>query len=609
MRNKAVPVRPPPVPAMNSPQQKQKMRVLLFVLFLTFVALSPSLFNDISTWDDEVHLLKNKQVLSLSPDNVVKIFRQDVCKTYLPLTILSFAVEHQFFGFNPVVYHLNNVLLHLAVVALIYVFALRLHLSVWAAGIAALIFGIHPMHVESVAWATERKDVLYALFYMLALIEYLKFQDSPRPKHYVLALWWGLLSMLSKAMAFSLPFVLLVLDWYRGRKNIWQALAEKVPFLFYIFPLAWITFSLNSRAVGQDIVSGLSIWAWTGVFYIWKFFLPVILLPLYPLPKPISFANLHYAGALLLLVLLLVGLYRFRRERLLLFAFVYYFASIFFLLRYDNAIEVNIVADRFMYLPSLGLCLALGVYLEKLFHKAAAISAQLKTGLLFIGIALLLFLSGKTFLQTQVWRNDFTMWSYVLKHSPDSDSAHFGLGQFYFEQGKRGDALYHYLTTLRLNPNHAKANNNVGDMLYAEGRFDEAAKHFELAVQLNPEYAEAHNNYGVMLMEQGKSAAARQHIERAIKLEPESMIYYVSLGDLDYRDNRFAAAKKQYEWVLAREPRNAKALNRLGAIALQEGQVDAAVKYFQQALAVDPTYESAKHNLRVALTKQYQDRR
>lgn len=580
-----------------------KRIVLACVLIISFLAFSPSLFNAIDVWDDDAHLANNKEVLALTGDSLSRIFHQDVCKTYVPLTILSFAIEHHFFGFNPVVYHLDNLILHLAVVALAFCLGLRLGLSIWAAGLAALIFGIHPMHVESVAWTTERKDVLYSFFYLLALLQHGRYLETRRVRHYVFCLIFGLLSILSKAMALSLPFVLLVYDWYADARKGWRGYVEKIPFLFYIIPIVWITYSLNARLPGQDFVESVLICIWSFVFYIQKFFFPVVLSPYYAFPTPVLLSNGPFLFSVIFLLVLLGLIYRFRREKMFVFAVLYYLASIFILLRYDAAIPTNIVADRFMYLPSLGICWALGVYIERLFFYTKKMSLWIHRFFIALCLVIFLFLAVKSFIQTMVWRDSFSLWTYVLKYNDKIDIAQQSAGQVYFKRGEVDKALSHYQEALRINPNLEKAHNNVGDILFARGQEESALNHFRRAVEIKPDYAEAQSNYGTVLTKKGDFGLARKHIKRAIEIEPDNMIYFINLGDVDLAEGNYEAARQQYRWVLTRDPENARVFNRLGVIALKEEKSDEAIHNFQQAIRIDPNYTNARNNLNETLMR------
>ncbi|MFI5205686.1 MAG: hypothetical protein ACHQVK_01985, partial [Candidatus Paceibacterales bacterium] len=299
--------------------------ILVVIVFLAFL---PALFNDfIITWDDPSYLFKNPLIGSLDFQNLLKIFTTPINKLYTPVTTLSFALEYHFFGFNPWVYHFNNLLLHLCVVGSILVLARDIGISSRATFFTGLLFAVHPIHVESVAWVSERKDCLYAFFYILALVQYVKYVKTGRRSHFCLSLGWGLLSMLSKPMAVSLPFVLLALDWLLRRPLNWASrIREKLFYLIYLVPLAAITCNYWPFPGGKlQIGEGVLIWFWSFIFCIEKFIAPWGLIPHYELPQPVLWYHPLYISAVLLSAIFIYSIYRFRRNRHYIFAWVYYF--------------------------------------------------------------------------------------------------------------------------------------------------------------------------------------------------------------------------------------------------------------------------------------------
>jgi len=405
----------------HSSQNKEKPYVgiilQLIILFVVFAALSSSLKNGFVSWDDTKHLLENEQVRELSLNNIKKIFTSTIINTYTPLTILSFSLEYAFAKYSAFVFHLNNLLLHLGVTLLVFQLGRRMGFDLPAAFFGSLLFGIHPMHVESFAWITERKDVLYAFFYLLALLSYHKYLEGRRWGPYVMTAVFGLLSILAKSMALSLPLILLLCDWFYGRTWSRKIFLEKIPFFIISIAIASITFVLNVRPSESNFAEGALIWVWTLIFYLKKFLIPTLFVPLYQAPEPVSFFHLSYLSSLIVFVGLIVSLVKFRRQKLFLFAFLYYFLSIFFLLRSDF-LDPNIVADRFMYLPSLGICLLLGVGLSQLLVKLKERRSGIKllTGLI-VG-ALFLGLGIKSYAQCQIWKDGVVLWTHVIQHFP-----------------------------------------------------------------------------------------------------------------------------------------------------------------------------------------------
>ena len=225
----------------------QKSLVPLFfvlLIILVLLAFSPCLGFKFLHWDDYAHYISNPCVYSLSWYNICNLFQQTINDTYIPLTTLSFNLEYHLFGRSPFAAHLINILLHLAVVLVIFDFAQRLKFSAWESFMASVIFAFHPIHVESVAWVTERKDVLGVLFYVLCLRQYWLYLQSDSKKDYGLSILFGALSILTKAMAVSLPWILFLLDWFYQRRSSKRRWLDKLPFAILIFPIAFCCFDL-----------------------------------------------------------------------------------------------------------------------------------------------------------------------------------------------------------------------------------------------------------------------------------------------------------------------------------------------------------------------------
>lgn len=537
------------------------MRNIFLLVILIGLALSPCLKAGFVYWDDDLHLLDNPQTKTLSLSNTVSIFQSVVNKTYIPLTILSFNIEHAIFGLDPFVYHLNNLLLHILACLLIYQLLCRMGLGSMTAFFAALLFGIHPLHVESVAWITERKDVLYTLFYLLGLIQYSRYIETGHKKAWALCVCAGFLSLLAKPMALSYPLILMLFDWFFKRKWGLRIFLEKAPFIFFV-PIVWLTYSLNIKANDHPFLESLLIWLWSFSFYLEKFFFPAVLTPLYALPYPISITNPQYLITLSVGLAAVLAVLFYRKDRLLVFAAFYYLLSIFFLLRTSDVtrnLGPSIVADRFMYLPSLGICLWLA-------HKA---SEQLKKGsfvfrpLIAVLIALLAF---QTFQQCRIWHDDHSLWKHQLKHEqrvplaynsyavalskmkddagalealdqaiklkPDYARAYYNRGHIYIRLGKYEAALNDLGSAIMHNPTHYKSFLDRATTYSRLGRYTEALKDLNTAAGLEPNNFEVYNNRGIVHKKLGQLQNALEDLNHALEFNPRSSSTYINRAKL-----------------------------------------------------------------------------
>ncbi len=537
------------------------MRVVLFVLAVMAVAFVylPVLQSDFVNWDDPSHLLENHLIKDHSFDGVKRIFASAINKTYIPLTILSFAIEHHFFGHNPFVYHLNNLVLHLCVVGLIFLFLRMIGASFVSSLMAMIFFGIHPMHVESVAWITERKDVLYAFFYMLSVCCYVKYVTMGRQspvascrsgvRFYVLSVMLGLASMLAKPMALSLPLILFLLDWFLKRKISLKLFLEKIPYILYIIPIGWLTYSLNARVPIQNIFEAPLIWIWTFVFYLQKFVFPVLLVPIYSLAKPVSLLNLDFSLSLLVFCMMFLSLVVFRRNRFYLFAWGFYVLSIFFLMRFDDKGDTTIVADRFMYLPSVGFCLLIGILVEQLLMKYRT---KIFKTVVFVFVAGIVWVASfKTSTQILVWKDAVTLWRYQLKYFPDTPIGLNNLATACARQKGYGVMIQDYLRVAAQGGNAGPPRASV-----SQKKVQEIIRLFEKAVKLCPGYIDAYYNYGSFLMDIMDYPKAIWALQTAIALHPTHADAFFNLGSAYIKIGRPYEAIDAFLQVINLDPDN-----------------------------------------------------
>jgi protein O-mannosyl-transferase len=454
------------------------------IIVAVLVFFSPSLLGKYQpNWDDPTHFIKNPAVLHLNLASLQKMFILKVCHVYIPLTSLSFAIEKQLFGFQPGVSHLINMLFHSAVGCLAMLLGIRLGLRPFAALLSALLFVLHPMRVESVAWVAERKDVLYAFFYLLALHAWWIWMDRRRKRYWVATFMFGALSMLAKPMGVTLPLMMCLLAWYRDGK--WrERLGAILPVLLLAFVIGGITHADNyheeSRPFGEDVLLRL----WSLGFYIWKFFFPAELSPYYGYPTPIGIGSWEYGLSAIFLMAIGYLLWLRRADRLLLLAGGWYVLSICVVLLANTVVATNIVADRFMYLPSLGLCYWIGAW------AADRLTRPISQILLSV---VLLVLGLMTFYQCHVWQDSETLLTDIIRHSPNKWNAYMYRGHDYGEAGRFDLAIQDHTMALAYfhSPWEEATTYYVlgidhrywADQLRRAGQYGESRRHYQLSEQ------------------------------------------------------------------------------------------------------------------------------
>lgn len=529
--------------------------MLAAIFCVTIVAYAPSINNGFTHWDEEQYLLKNPDVRFLSFEGIKRIFTATVFKTYSPLTVLSFACEYRFFQYNPFVYHLTNLCLHLGVVFFVYILGRRLGLGLLSCVWATLIFAIHPIHVESVAWIVERKDVLYALFYLAALCAYLKFGDENKQRFYWVAVFLAIASMLSKAMALSLPVILLICEWVKGKKINSLVLLNKIPFFLAVVPIAAITYFLNARVPDVASFNAVLVWIWTFVFYIGKFFFPVELLPLYQLPQPVTLINPQYLISLFGFVAIVCLSVFLRKNKWFIFSILFYVCSIFFILRFDGKVDVSIVADRFMYLPCLGFCFLLGNIIE---HRLNLPRIRNSRGRMIFIIFLGAFSAGfatKTFCQCDIWQDAFSVWNYQIMKTPQEARAYDNLGAAYLRKAELDRALAELKKSAAIDPQSSVSFNNMGLVYLEKKDFPAAIASFEQAINVSSLFDSViYNNLGVALKDSGNLSKAVDAFHKAIELDAKSFEARLNLAEILTAQDQNAQAEKLYLQNLAIDP-------------------------------------------------------
>jgi len=606
-----------------------KLKTVFFtlpaILSIVFLSYFPVLKNDFVQWDDDVHLLDNISIQALDWEHVGDIFRNKVNNIYIPLTSLSFAAEHYFFKYNPFIYHLDNLILHLLVVIFIFFIGLRLGLSILASGIASLLFGIHPIHVESVAWVTERKDVLYAVFYAAAALSYLCYLDNRKYKFLVMTTILGVLSVLAKPMALSLPLILLFLDWFKKRKMDSKAILEKIPVCILMAAITCVTYFAHARIPGTNVVEGLLIWPWTFTFYLRQFLFPFFSVPVYRLPQPIMFFNFEYLISIAVFIFIIFSLIRLKHHRWFRFAVLFYFFSIFFLLRFDDLADTNIVADRFMYLPSLGFCFLFGLGAERLFKwKKSSV-----VGLILL-IAILCF---KSFQQCRIWTNSVTLWQHQLKYFPKErialnnlatvlrDKEEYKAAEEEYrkvlrEQGMefvKNDQKVNYIKELyeravQADPYFVDSYYNLGQLYKDLGRKEEAAAYYQQTIRLDPFYKDAYFSLGNLFRDSGDVSNAIKAYQQTLAVHPEDEDVYLNVitaytklpesdkNNLDYKRERDRLINQLRDLIEKKSPRATSYFN-LGFVLGEAGDFQGAIAAYKQALDINPKHNKSLQNL------------
>ena len=533
------------------------------IVLLVFLAYLPAL-RDGFIWDDDVYITNNP--LLTTPDGLRRIwFTMDSPSQYFPLTYTVFRIERSLWGLNPAGYHGVNILLH--AINAVLVWRLLKRLSVPGAWLAAAIFALHPVQVESVAWITELKSVLSLFFILLTLFCWIEFVgERSRRFWYWLALVFYALALFSKTTACILPAALLLILWLKTKPIDWRRLAQMVPFLAMGLGMGLLTmwwerfhqgtqgklFSMGGRE--RILVASHALW-----FYAGKLFWPVNLTFSYP-RWTIEPAQPSAYGWLAMGIGLGAAIYFTRRfvGRSVKVAILFYVATLSPLLGFVMlyTFRYTFVADHYQYVASLGL-IALA---------AAGITLAFKTKpfLKLAGCgALLLTLGLLTWQQAGIYRDLETLWRDTLVKNPDCWLAHNNLGLMLKNQGRIEEAMEHYHQAIQINPNNFEALNNLGAVLADKGQFDEAIENYYKAIQIIPNFYEALDNLGVALAAKGRFDEAIENFRQAIQVNSNRPETFFHLGMTLSQSGRPRDAVAQYREALRLNPTLAGALNNL----------------------------------------------
>ncbi len=509
-----------------------------FVAALTLVVFLPSLRNGFIGWDDNaVFYNPNIRVIDLS--FLKWVFTTPISYNWHPLTFISFALDYRFSGSNPAGYHLTNIVIHSLNTLLVFILALTLirlsgesrikfkevclSMALPAAFIAAFIFGLHPLRVESVVWISERKDVLCTFFFLLSLVFHISYISKGSARGYVLALVFFIFALLSKPMAVSLPFVLLILDYYLidgfwRRGTFRKIILGKIPFFLLSLlsiPLTiWAQSKLIQSLDKMPFVYRPAIAAHGYIFYLYKLLLPINLVPFYPIPKHINFFSIEYAGAALLFIFLTVlFLWVLRGRRALQAIWLYYIIT---LIPVIGIVQVGVqaAADRYTYIPTIGFIIIASTGAVYAFKASNAHGrVVLATAGLFLAITLVTL----THRQIGVWKNDETLLTYQIDTNP-TYLAFYNRAIVYSNRGNLPRAIDDYTVTIRLYPQFRNAYLSRAKVYTILGDYPLAINDYNKLIELYPSEPAAYYDLGLLYSRTGRDDLAAYFMQRSAEM-------------------------------------------------------------------------------------------
>jgi tetratricopeptide (TPR) repeat protein len=558
-------------------------------------------------WDDDVYVTGNK--LLTAPDGLKRIwFSLESPSQYFPLVYTTFRIERALWGLNPAGYNCVNILFH--IVNALLVWRLLHVLRIPGAWLAAAIFALHPVQVESVAWITERKNVLMGFFFLLSLLSWTNFLEAQTRrmwKFYALALVFCALALLSKTTACTLPAALLLILWWQKRPITWQRLMQIAPFVVLglgmgLVSIWWERYHQGTRGEIFDVgvldrvlIASRAFW-----FYLSKLLWPANLMFSYP-RWTISAAN-PFDYIWLLAVAALAAVIYFARsgsrrigrgpEVAVLFFVATLSPTLGLIMLYT--FRFTFVADHYQYLACIGPVALAAVGITTGF---SLLEKRRPFPRIAICGALLFVLGLLTWRQCGMYRDTETLWRWTISRNPGSWMAYNNLGTELLKAGKVDEAIAQFKRALQIQPDYAVAHNNLGNALLRLGQTADSYTHLQKALQLDANNAEAHNNLGNTLVQMDRVDEAATHYGKAVEIDPSYAQAHNNLGALFLQTGHLEESVTHLQKALALEPDSADAHNNLANTLMRMGKIDEALSHYNTALELRPSDINAQNNL------------
>jgi protein O-mannosyl-transferase len=609
--------------------------ILCLILSIVMVYMKVQKF-DFVGYDDELYVTQNHYVQKgISPEGIKWAFTTFHSANWHPLTWISHMLDFALYGMNPAGHHWTNVEFHIANTLLLFFVLLKMTGALWQSAFAAALFGLHPLHVESVAWIAERKDVLSTFFGLLSIAAYDRYVKKSSAKYYLLVIILFSLGLMAKPMLVTMPFVLFLLDFWplnrfqlpcdfplnskktKGdavRRN-YRIILEKIPLFILVVISCTVTFFAQKS---QGAVKAL--WALPMKYrienaiisyanYVIKAIWPHKLAVFYPHPGN-TLPMWQIIGAALLIITACYGAVRTARKYPYIPVGLFWYLGT--LVPVIGLVQVGsqAMADRYTYIPLIGIFIIVSWGVPDLFNKIGDRRSEILSGVgsyfdksrfqsIFPGIAagiILVALSWDTFFQLNFWKNGITLFGHAVSVTQNNYQAENNLGIAY--SSKNLDiALRHYKAALKINPGYASALYNVGTIYEKRGRMDIAIKYYLKALQVKPNYFDALNNIGIVFYHQGEYDKAVSYFKRALKTQPNKVGARMNLANILFLQSRPDAAVSQYQKILQTDSENSDVHYNLACVLSSQNKINAAVSHYRKALKINPKYVKAQYEL------------
>ena len=557
------------------------------VLLFTAILYSQAIFNGFTSFDDDFYILKNPFLKDFSWHGVKAIFTSFYSSNYHPLTTLTYLIEYNRFGLNPLPYHLLNVILHLFNTWFVFMLAERLSGKRITALVVSVFFAVHPMHVESVAWVAERKDVLYAFFYLLSLLYYLRYMESGfRRKYYIIILFLFLASLLSKATAVSLPVLMIAIDLYKGRPINAKSLLEKVPFLLLstLFGIVNILAqaaggSINNIATSFGFLNRIFLFTSAIAEYIIRLIVPYSLSGMHYFPVLYKgwFHWEYYASLPFLLLITWLVARRSSLRKEIVFGISFFLITIFLMLQVIS-VGSALISERYTYIAYIGLFYIAGQGISNInINKWRYVAVGV------VSVIVITF-SVQTWYRIGIWKDDTVLFNDMIEKNPEVYFGYWMRGNFEKKDGNLYAALQDYNIAIDLNPDFEDSWYNRGIINDALGNSRAAIRDYSVSIRLNPKMPDSYNNRGWAYFRAGDASLAMVDFNKAISLKPGYTEAYNNRGWVYFQSGNFSAALLDFNKALQLDPNYDKSLYNRAAVKSSTGDLTGAIEDYNLIL-------------------------
>jgi len=565
---------------------------LLGIIAVTFAAYFNSFFFDFNYRDDVKYIIDNYLIRDLSPNGIKRIFTENYYQGRLPLTILSLAIDYHFWQLNAFGYHITSFALHVCNIILVYFFVKEISGKDNVSLLAALMFAIHPMGVQTVSWISERKNVLYATFYLIAAIQYVRYVKTNRLMPLVFSWIFFVCSVASKWSAYPFPVIIMVIDWYYGRKISTKLITEKIAFLVVPFISAYL--HLGTGTILPDRFSFFNrifFGSYSYLFYLVKSILPVKLSTIYPFPKVTDneVPALFYLS--LPVALTTVGLIFYRVYKYALFRKEIVLGYMFFLANIGMVLHVimfigghEMTADRYGYIPFVGLFFIFSEVIVYLYERHYSFQKIIIAAL----AGYFLWFAVYTYYRNEAWRDTVSIYRDALDKDKDMPIVHAHLANYYRDHNKKMEALKVYNNCVKEFPYYRTCVYERGTLYYENGFYKEAKADLLKAISMDSTEMFQYNFLGLVETETGNYEAAIYYFNKTLSIDSMFASGYNNLGWALYNLNNFAEAEKYFDKAIALEDTLLNAYINRGWLMVETKNYEAAIKDFDIAQKLAP---------------------